>query len=99
MTKLLEAAEAVLDCWNAPRIDDDGREVIETWPMQKLMDALRQAMQEAETYKPMTDDELDAITNKQWGKQSPDIMYAAYRASHRAVERAVIERLGMRWPE
>lgn len=41
----------------------------------------------------LSDEEIDAITDAQWGKQGVGAMYAACRAFARAIEAAVIAKL------
>lgn len=88
MNKLLEAAKDVIARWDSPQWKWDTHTGV-------YIDALRQAVQDAEVYTPMTDDESDAITKAQWGQYA---LLIAHRACNRSVERAVIERLGLRWP-
>ena len=82
MTTLLEAAKAVLD--NEDRINESL-----SYLSAEPMDALRQAVQDAEVYTPLT---LEDIV-----KLFPAVVDEL--AMIRGTERAVIERLGMRWPE
>lgn len=91
MNKLIEAAKAVLgsyDVWLAESGDD----------VDPQMEALRQAVQEAETYKPMTDDERNGVINR-WRDGNADDWEHSRQYLSEVVERIVIERLGLRWPE
>lgn len=38
--------------------------------------------------KPLTDEEIDRITDEQWGGNNHRIVYAAHRAFARAIEKA-----------
>jgi len=92
MTTLLEAAKAVTESWTKDnyivRYDFGGK-----------VEALRKAVQDAEVYTPMTDDEIllkfDACDLRSRLTPYPHKTLMDLRY----VERAVIERLGMRWKE
>ena len=62
--------------------------------MAKELRQLMQATPHTEAVR-MSEAEIDAITNAQWGEQI-GAMYAAYRAYARAVEQATAARLGVK---
>ena len=84
---LLEAAKAVTESWTKDnyivRYDFGGK-----------VEALRQAVQaeqDVPVYTPMTDDELRGIAVRNFTYNNEEFT--------RNIERAVIKRLGLRWPE
>ena len=88
MTTLLEAAKAVLNQYGKDKsylsVDIDG----------DVIQALRQAVQaeqDVPVYTPMTDDELRGIAVRNFTYNNEEFT--------RNIERAVIKRLGLRWPE
>ena len=87
MTKLLEAAKAVLDASARNHL------------RKHHLDALRQAVQDAQVYTPMTDDDFHKIASENIDEMNAGGWLNLYEVYGKAVERAVIERLGMRWPE
>ena len=88
MTKLLKTAKAVVENWY------QNKAVVDS------IEALRQAAQDAEVYTPFTNAEHYQIWSAD-GKFLPisDWNLNDVWEDERAVERAVIERLGLRWPE
>lgn len=44
----------------------------------------------------ITDDEIDAVTDRQWGKKEPAIMHRAHRAYARAIEALVLQKAGLK---
>lgn len=84
---LLEVAKAVVKDW------DNHRQLWEgTSEDASAVELLRQAVQGAQdvqVYTPMTDDDRRKITQEA----------CSYKTLALNVERAVIKRLGMRWPE
>lgn len=50
--------------------------------------ALRQAIEQAEQRKPLSDEEIDRVTDQQWASNNHKPIYAAHRAYARAIERA-----------
>lgn len=76
---------------------EEANNVVACWDdpslaMEPAIEALRIAVSEAETYTPMTDDEHLEV----WQSNNDDEVRNSYE---RYIERAVIERLGLRWPE
>ena len=91
MNKLLKCAKKVLD-----RYDGDG--VISYLQDSDVMEPLRQAVQEAETYKPMTNYEHYKIWASD-GNYMPSDEYSQdfIWEDERKTERAVVARLGLKW--
>ena len=88
MNNLRKAAQDVIDCVDSPYIPDEIRMVDVN-----LIEALRQAVQaeqDVPVYTPMTDDERRTLSGS---------IYECRFAGVEKIERAVIERLGLRWPE
>ena len=98
MNDLRKAAQDVIDCVDSPYIPDEIRMVDV-----KCIEALRQAVQaeqDVPVYTPMTIEEHQRV----WGKSYPgnpayNFNDAIDWADEITLERAVIERLGLRWPE
>ena len=89
MNDLRKAAQDVIDCVDSPYIPDEIRMVDV-----KCIEALRkavQAEQDVPVYTPMTDDELRGIAVRNFTYNNEEFT--------RNIERAVIKRLGLRWPE
>lgn len=60
---------------------------------QMIMDRLHDEIEELRDYietksKPLTDEEIDKVTDAQWGQNNNKPIYAAHRAYARAIERA-----------
>lgn len=81
MTKLLEAAKAVVENWY------QNKAVVDS------IEALHQASQDAEVYTPMNMDEIGNVIVHHAPLYRSDVDW------FKSIERAVIERLGVRWPE
>lgn len=81
---LLEAAKAVIKRWDSPRWNWDIHTGV-------YIEALRQAVQDAEVYTPMTDDEMQSLSAAWEGDDDSEYCWEHY------IERAVIERLRIRW--
>ena len=88
MSNLRKAAQDIIEDVDSPYIPDEIRMVDV-----KLIEALRQAVQDAEVYTPMTDDDRRKIM------QEFIEGACSYKTLALNVERAIIERLGLRWPE
>ena len=94
MSNLHKAAQDVIDCVDSPYIPDEIRMVDV-----KLIEALRQAVQDAEVYTPLTDDTFHKIASENIDEMNAGGWINLYETYGKAVERAVIKRLGLRWPE
>jgi hypothetical protein len=89
MTTLREAAEMALEVLkdiNRLSLSPDG--IALPGEIDTTMDLLRTALANSSPRKPMTDEDIDKVTDAQWATNNHKPIYAAYRAYARAVEAA-----------
>jgi DNA repair ATPase RecN len=79
MTTLRKAAQQALEALE--RVMSHGQAV------QEAKDVLRAALAEPER-QPLTDEEIDRVTDQQWAQNNHKPIYAAHRAYARAIEKA-----------